>query len=461
MEFHGLGLPRMTIVTAYEGSCVMHIVLMRRIFTIVAITTVVNLALPIVVLAASSRPVISQLAVSPTSLPSGGGTVQATATVSNARGCDYEVSSYAATFGKSTKISAGACDYTFSVPANDSATTMYVAVTLSVSNLNIFGVGALQQVTISVAPNISSVTSTSTTSTTFPKTSGSAVTVPAGPDALLVVGPHIWVASCTGNAVTEIEAATRQVIQDINGSQYGFVCPRSLALVDGDIWVADYENNSITVISASTGALVQTLAGPGIVSPVDIVFTGSEVWVTGEYNGLSEFRPSGAFIGGVHGGPLLSPSSVASTGADIWVVSPMFHRMAEYNARTGAYLKSSQASDRPGYVSYHGGILWLSEDSGNDPLDEFSASSGKIVRVVANADSGGILLFDGRALFAECRLGDVESVREYSPTGKFVKTLISLRTQHSTGPFLAMALDGNYLWVANYFGQSIDVLPVN
>lgn len=435
--------------------------LRRGILALSLAVTMGSLTLPQEVSAATPKPAISQFTVTPTSLPSGGGTVQVTATVTNARSCLFLVRSYAASFGKSTKISDGTCQYTFSAPANTSATTMYVAVTLSASSPNPFGAEALEQGTISVAPNIASVTSTSTTSTTFPETSGNTIPVPAGPEDLLVAGSHIWVASCSANAVTEIDAATHQVIQVIDSPQYGFVCPKSLALVGSDIWVADFENNSITIISASTGALVQTLSGPGIVGPGDITVTDTDVWISTQENGLSEFSPSGSFLGGVHGGPInLSTSSIASTGNDIWVTSDQEYLM-EYNAHTGVYLRRSQAwLEFATDVSYHGGILWVSADGRANPLVELSASTGARIRVVENAEPG-TLLFNGRALFADYLYGNVNSVREYSPTGKLVKTLISSKSHHSFSTYQAMVLDGNDLWVTNYYVNSVVALPLN
>jgi len=429
---------------------------------------VVGLALTQVASAATPRPVISQLTVSPSSLPSAGGTVQVTAAVANGRGCEFRVLSYATSHVGvgSTKISAGACNYTFNVPANDSATTMYVAVSLEVPNLNAMNpfLDAQRQVTISVAPNISNVTTSSTTTTTFPKTTGNTITVPAGPDALLAAGPHIWVASCEAGAVTEIDAATHQVIQEINNPQYGFVCPDALALVDNNIWVTDVGNNSITVISASTGAWVQTLAGPGIVSPGLITFTGSQVWVVSDGNSpigifVSEFQPSGALIRVVSNASLLvGPTCIVSTGADVWVTDPYNSQIKEFNAHTGKYLRRADYGGSPVCASYHAGAFWVSEAYANDPLDEFSASTGALLREVPNAGCAGNVVFTGRALFAEC---DGNYIQKFTQTGKFVKPLFRVSGHRWVSEFGAMVLDGNNLWVTNNVGPSVYVLPIH
>ena len=439
---------------------------MQRTFGVIVAGVLASFAMTQIASGAVPKPVITQFFVTPSSLPSDGGTVQATAEVSNASSCGFEVSSYASSFGTSSKMSGGTCNYTFNVPANTAATTMYVSVTLSVDipDEAIFGAYSSQQLTLSVAPNISNVTTTSTTTTTLPKTIGHTVSVPAGPDALLVVGPNVWVASCSANAVTEINATTHQVIQEITNPQYGFVCPSSLALVGNNIWVADSRNNSITVMNASNGAWVQTLAGPGISGPNIITPDGSTVWVASEYYPgaypLSELDASGTFIGGVHGGPALSgPQCVVSTGTDIWVTD--FGGLYEYNAHSGKYLKGINTGTVPVDISYHGGILWADSDTGINPLDEFSTVTGALVRIVPNAHSGGVLDYDGNDLFADYRGDNIEEVREYTPTGQFVKTLISSRGDDSVGRFQAMVRDGNLLWVANYFSQSVNFIPIN
>jgi len=408
------------------------------------------------------NPVISQFAVSQSSLPSGGGMVEATATVTNASNCYYNVTSYAADFESSSKISEGNCDQNLTVPANPLAVTMYVVVSISVSGPRLFSAPIEQEITITVAPNILAVPSTSTTTTTFPSPTKNSIAPPAGPDALLSVGSHIWVASCDADTVTEIDALNHEVIQELTSPQYGFVCPGSLALIGDNIWVADTRNNSITVLNASTGDWVQTLAGPGILSPSIITFTGSNVWVTSSASSMSSIlSPSGVYVGREHGGPVLVvPNCIASTGADVWVADPLENHLIEYNARTGVYVRSSQPVN-PTCVSYHGGLLWVSTDFGNDNLYEFSSSSGAILRVLSNTFTGGTLFFDGKALFEEgWRLGKGESLQEFTPSGTFLRTLVHSNSGSRLN-FVAMAVNGNELWAINGVSQKVSFFPIN
>ena len=92
---------------------------LQRILSIAAVLTVATMALPQVVSGATPKPVISMLTVVPTSLPPEGGTAQVTATVSNAGKCFVQVNSYAGNFSKSATVSAGTCNQTINVPAND------------------------------------------------------------------------------------------------------------------------------------------------------------------------------------------------------------------------------------------------------------------------------------------------------------------------------------------------------
>jgi DNA-binding beta-propeller fold protein YncE len=105
------------------------------------------------------------------------------------------------------------------------------------------------------------------------------ISVSAQPDAFVGVGPDIWVASCSGNAVTEINETTGQVIQSLTDTSYGFDCPEGLAFDGTNIWVANDLGSSITELNASTGSLVQILTGPGILNPDALAFDGTNIWV--------------------------------------------------------------------------------------------------------------------------------------------------------------------------------------
>ena len=436
----------------------------HRAFCVIVAGTLLSFALPDIASGSANKPVISDFTVTPTSLPTGGGQVVATATVKKAgKDCYFELHSNARDFGGLSKVSAGSCSYSFLVPANELVTTMYAVLTITVPGSAKSGASAEQQVTLSVAPSISDATSTTAAPTTFPKTSGNTIKVKGVPNAILVAGQNVWVASCNSNAVTEIDATTHQVVQELFGAPYGFVCPRALALVGNDIWVANFSNNSITVVSASTGSFLQILAGPGIAEPDLITATSSNVWVYSEngLSSLSEFEPSGTYVGGVHGGPAMATQCLVSTGADIWAVDSE-NGLVEYNARTGVYLRRSKpgALYLAGCVKYHGGILWVSTDSGSDPLKEFNALTGKALRVQANASSGNSLVLDGSALFVDTYYSPIVSIREYTPAGRFVRTLISARANPSGASYSAMAVDGKDLWVNNISGDSVRIIPI-
>ena len=434
---------------------------LQRILSIAAVLTVATMALPQVVSGATPKPVISMLTVVPTSLPPEGGTAQVTATVSNAGKCFVQVNSYAGNFSKSATVSAGTCNQTINVPANDSSTTMFVSITLLTPALIGHTIWTEQNVTISVAPNTLSTPAPSTTTTTILKNSGTKIMVPADPNELLISGPNVWVTSCNANTITEIEVDTHQIVQEITDPLYGLVCPTSLALVGGDIWVTDRGNNSITVMSASNGALVEKLAGPGIVSPFEVASTGSEVWVNGS-NGLSEFDTSGNYLGGTRGGPTINDGTFISVGVHIWAMDLAGGPMVEYDARTGIYLRSRpDTTGIFGSFSYHGGVFWGSSESGNNPLYEYSALTGTPLRIVKNAFCGGIPFYDGSALFADCQSPHgVESLREYTSTGKLVRTLFNLE-DHRYGEFQSMVVVGKELWVANSYSDSVDVISLD
>jgi DNA-binding beta-propeller fold protein YncE len=64
-----------------------------------------------------------------------------------------------------------------------------------------------------------------------------------------------------GNSVTDVDAATGQLVRAINGAQYGFHWRAGIAVVGTRIWVADSNSNSLTEVDAATGKIVKVLVG--------------------------------------------------------------------------------------------------------------------------------------------------------------------------------------------------------
>ena len=84
------------------------------------------------------------------------------------------------------------------------------------------------------------------------------------PGAVSSDGTHVWVASFSGDSVTELDAATGALVQVITGPAYKFSGPEAISSDGTHVWVVNgyggtTHNGSVTELDAATGALVQVL----------------------------------------------------------------------------------------------------------------------------------------------------------------------------------------------------------
>jgi DNA-binding beta-propeller fold protein YncE len=298
------------------------------------------------------------------------------------------------------------------------------------------------------------------------------ISVPSEPDALLQVGTDLWVASCSGNAVTEINTNDKQLVQSFNNSgtsNYQFDCPDALAFDGSNLWVANYQGNSLTELNPSTGDLVQVLTGSNILNPAALVVDGSNLWV-GNGNPdlqkavLSEIDiSSGVAIHTLtdeltgNGWTISSANCMVSAGDNIWVSSGS---ALEFNSSSGHYVRTLRGGSPYGFcIARNGGHLWIS--NGDDRLVlEYSATTGKFIKEIKNVPfAGGALASKGNYLFVVSdNPGD--TVREYRvSSGTFVGVLDKSSVGHGEG-IKSLAIDGSELWTANYSAGSVSYFQI-
>jgi len=409
-----------------------------------------------VTVVAAPKPVIKSFTASTSGLSNAGGTVTLTGQVTNEIGCSITASP--AIEGTSSNIvPCGSGSFTVPVvlPANSSTSQISYRFTLTVNG----DVSASSKaLTITVYP-------TPTVPTTPPVTTGNTISVPAQPDALVQAGQDIWVASCKGNAVTEINKSSKQIVQIINSPTYGFSCPDALAFDGTHIWVANKLGSSLTQLNASTGAWIQTITGSGILNPDALAFTGTNLWVSNNsLNGgtsfLSEFNSyTGIVVRIVKGDinqSLQNPECIAFTGTNLWIADSGSGGAFEYTATSGAYLRSTGAggggSGATSYVSYHSGYIWISSSNTGTAL-EFNATSGAYVREIS-VNSPDQLIFNGSNLFI-VSVAPTTKVIEYSSAGLYIRTIVNLSYKLQNG--MSILYDNSNLWVANGKDNTVTV----
>ena len=306
------------------------------------------------------------------------------------------------------------------------------------------------------------------TTTTYPVVTGNTVHVPAEPDALLQAGGDIWVASCSGNAVTEINATTKQIVQELNNPSYQFDCPDALAFAGGDIWVANQLGNSITELNPSTGALVDYITGTQIYSPVSLtVINGGYIWVGNSYTlklpaSLVKINVSNPSLNGVltisasvqHS--FAVPNNIIYTGTYLLLGESGY----EFNAINGAYTRTIRwvSKNFAAYSYYYRAAIWVSGiNAHSGVIGELSIPNGVLIRVF-NVPSPKALIFNGSHLFV-INTGFVDNLLEYGPTGKLQKTIAKSNKGDGLG-FYSILLDGNNIWTINYSSNLVTVYSI-
>lgn len=438
-------------------------------------------SLPLAAGGTGVRPRISHFSVSPTALPPTGGVVAVVTSVTNARSCTFVVTPTLPRATKRVACTSGTYRYSFSVPANNSQVQIVYTVHLAVRGLNGSTVAVPQKIaaateSASTTTTLTSTSSTTTTlpvaTTTYPKTTGRTVPVSAEPDAFVIDGTNIWVASCSGNAVTEINNSSKQTIEVITGPSYGFNCPDALAFDGTNIWVANKLGSSITELNASTGSWVQTLSGTDILNPDALAFDGTNIWISDDsQNGqvgsfISEFNASTGMVDRTINTPknykwiFVSPTCLALDGSGIWIADLGNTNAIEFNVDTGAYIRKTTggpAVSGVACVTYHSGYIWLSSINSAAAI-EYNANTGVYVRTISNILNPNQLIFTGSYLFIVSE-NPVDSVREYNSAGTLLKTVA--KSNKSLGKGInTILVDGASLWTANYSSNSVSFYSI-
>jgi hypothetical protein len=428
-------------------------------------------ALTRVTVAAAPGPIIESFAASSTGLPNAGGSISLTAQVANATSCSLTLSPALTGFGGDVPCSSGSITVPVVLPASTLSTPVAYLFTLTISG----DLGTSSKaLTVTVYPTSTVPTTTTTTppttTTSHPVTTGNTISVPAGPDAFVQAGSEIWVASCQGNAVTEINKNTKQIIRTLTNTtnpSYAFSCPDALAFDGENIWVANIQGNSLTQFNALTGTWVRTITGSNIQAPDALVVVGSNVWVANRSTGanvafLAEFSTNSGTIertkmGTQPGGWMfVSPVSLASSGSNVWVADGADNSIAEFSGTTGDFIRTTSGGRSlvgPSSVSTHGEYMWAS-DIGGSRVDEYSAATGVYLRSIVNVSAPNQVLFTGSYLFL-ISYGSSGYIQQYNSDGILIRNIVKFNS--SPKEINTILFDGNSLWTANFSSNSVTV----
>ncbi len=263
--------------------------------------------------------------------------------------------------------------------------------------------------------------------------------------ALAASGDHLFVAGvpscsggglCRGGEVTELDIQSATVARVMSGPSYDFDMVDALALRGSTLFVANGNGNSTTEVSTVTGSFLRLLLPVG-----------------------SSARPLARWFA--------APNAAAVVGADLFVVNGGegygLGSVTEVDIPTGHLVRILQGGDYQFYgadgIVADGDNLFVSNGD-SDSLTEVSASTGALIRVIANnhIDSPGPLVVIGDNLFVASRSGGPTGYGSLAELNAATGTLVRVINNATSCDFQrpqtcsvvlprAMTSEGNHLFV--------------
>lgn len=442
--------------------------------------------------ASGSRTTATALTVTPGRLGYVGGAIVLSSSVKNATSCTFTSIPALANFEKTIPCGSISIQYRFTIPKNTAYTNgtynfklvvrgRYGIVTTSQRTLIINAapksaaksVVAHASTTAPIPVKLETTTkavvdhSSNTTTTLPPISKTNTIPVASDPVSFVVAGNYLWVASCRGNTLTEININTKQVVNILNNKSYRFNCPGSMVFDGTHIWVANSLGSSITELSSSTGKLVRVLKVPQISSPNFLAINGKDLWVINTnsrlYKGkcfLSEFNIlSGKLVKTILQPKvipyvLVNPLALVFVGGNIWVTDN--NAVAdEFNSVTGRYIRTTVKDNNlpavinPMCITRGAGVIWVCA-GGLNKVVEFNASTGKYIKAISGVKLPQQIIIRGNDLYVYSANPNV--LAEYNITsGHLIKYYFNTNFAGMTG---AIIFSGRYIWVVNYNSYS-------
>ena len=207
---------------------------------------------------------------------------------------------------------------------------------------------------------------------------------------------------------------------------------------------------------ASAASVVQTIHVGANETADDVSSDGTHVWVTNtndfDLSGtVAEFDAStGALVRTIPVGP--NPGSVSSDGTHVWVSStPIFSpyngTVFELDASTGALVRTIPVGTRPGGVSSDGTHVWVANTNDNT-VSEISAFSGGVIQTIPVGYVPGAVSSDGTHVWvANFGFSTVTEIDAFY--GSVVATI-----PVGFGPG-GVSSDGTHVWVTGYASNTV------
>ena len=298
------------------------------------------------------------------------------------------------------------------------------------------------------------------------------------PSGLAVAGGELWVTNKHGNSVTEINPANGSRVAILSGASYAFDKPIAITSAGSDLFIANRgSGGSVTEINPTTGAAVKVISGSQFHfnNPVAITASGSTLLVLNKGDtkkdpsapgSITEIDAStGDLIGVISGSSYAfeHPTALAVSGPDVFVADKTNNAVTEV-AISGGSLKrviTGGGLDGPDGIGVSSGYVWVS-DTVSSAATQIDASTGAVVDTYNNNDgaygfgSPSVVLGTATDVYITSPFGSSPMVTDVDATsGTPYWYECDTNTPDPYFSLLsALAVDGNYLWVASRSGAN-------
>jgi len=273
----------------------------------------------------------------------------------------------------------------------------------------------------------------------------------------------------TGTSVASAASSPVTPESWITVSPNQYPSPIAISADGTNTWVANEYDNSVVELSAPSGSVVRTIAVG--THPIGISSDGTNVWVA---NIASDTMTQiDATKGGVVKTTALSsygcsaldgatqvngyPEAISSDGTRVWVTCDTAQPvLIEFSATTGAWIQTvdmpylASTSYWPSAVSSDGTNVWVVNTSSGDlggSISEFNTATGALEQTITEGgtqplsiDADGIDVWVGNY--------GQNTITEYSANGTYVQTITLDSSGDGGMPDAISSLDG-YVWVTN------------
>jgi hypothetical protein len=240
-----------------------------------------------------------------------------------------------------------------------------------------------------------------------------------------------------------------------------------------DGWSADLSSTVTTSAfdakcASRAGVEKLNLSGPATVgvsydfgSPRGMATDGTDVWVANyvdQSQSVTEFNATtGAWVRTIQG--LSNPDAVAYGDSHVFAINVFAGTVTEIDASTGAIIGTLSGSpygfDGPGVEVSDGSHIWFL-NTGNNTVTEIDASTGAWIQTLSDPsydfDQPDGAVFDGTNIWVT-NSGNNTVTEIDAATGDLVQVLSG--SQYGFDYPGALAFDGTNLWVTNYKHNSV------